>query len=241
MQKVAFFDIDGTLYREGFVGDLFKMMVSFNLIPYSIWNEEVKPEYDRWDRRTGSYDSYLATMAKAVQQAVAGTHKSIFEHIVNTVVKKKGMKTYVYTREKIKWHREQGHKIIAISGSPHVLVKKMAELYGFDDFIGTEYIKDENDIYTGEIVPMWDSASKKRSIEGFREKYDIDLLNSYAYGDTSGDYTMFESVGNPHLINPSRELIDKIKSDEALLKRAKVIVERKDVIYSINLKETEIL
>lgn len=240
MEIAAFFDIDGTLYREGFISDLFKYMINFELIPYSRWNEEVKPEYDKWDKRSGSYDLYLETMAKAIQDGIKGTHKSIFEQIVKNVINKKAQKTYVYTRDRIKWHRQHGHKIIAISGSPHMLVKKMGEIYGFDDFIGTKYVV-ENDIYTGDIIPMWDANSKRGSVKAYKEKYNIDLSKSFAYGDTAGDYSMFESVGNPYLINPTRELILKIKEDENLLNRSKVIIERKDVIYSINLKETEII
>lgn len=35
----------------------------------------------------------------------------------------------------------------------------------------------------------------KGNKKNFCEKYDIDLSQSYAYGDTAGDFTMLKSVG----------------------------------------------
>ena len=69
----------------------------------------------------------------------------------------------------------------------------------------------------------------------FCEKYNIDLEKSYAYGDTSGDYSMLKSVGNPITINPSKEFLDKLRNDEKIRDKVQVIVERKDVIYKMKL------
>ena len=57
---------------------------------------------------------------------------------------------------------------------------------------------------------------------------------SYAYGDTSGDFSMLKMVGNPFAINPTKELINKILEDEELRYKIKIIVERKDVIYMLD-------
>ena len=40
---------------------------------------------------------------------------------------------------------------------------------------------------------MWDSKNKIKSLNYFCEKYNIDLNKSFAYGDTSGDYSMLKS------------------------------------------------
>ncbi len=55
-------------------------------------------------------------------------------------MEQKGDRVYTFTRDSIKWHKEQGHKIITISGSPYELVKEMASKYGFDDFRGAQYV-----------------------------------------------------------------------------------------------------
>ena len=76
--------------------------------------------------------------------------------------------------------------------------------------------------------------AKKKNIKKLVKKYNIDLNKSYSYGDTSGDISMLRLIGNPVAINPTRELVNIIKEDEELRNKVKIIVERKDVIYSLN-------
>ena len=62
----------------------------------------------------------------------------------------------------------------------------------------------------------------------------IDLNKSYAYGDTNGDINMLRRVGNPIAINPTKELLSHIASDPVISKTSQIIVERKDIIYSLS-------
>ena len=140
---------------------------------------------------------------------------------------------YKYSREQIKWHKDQGHKVFFISGSPDFLVSKMAEKYGVTEYRGTLYKVDEENKFTGEIVKMWDSESKQRVLNELIEKYNIDLDKSYAYGDTTGDLSMLRMMGNPVAINPNRHLLMAIREDEDLSNKTSVIVERKNVIYKL--------
>ena len=78
---------------------------------------------------------------------------------------------------------------------------------------------------------MWDSDSKNKMINELVNKYNIDLDQSFAYGDTNGDYNMLRRVGNPVAMNPSHELLNKIKDNEELSKKVTILIERKDVIY----------
>lgn len=160
-------------------------------------------------------------------------HKSQIEFIAKKVVEQKGDRVYTFTRDSIKWHKEQGHKIITISGSPYELVKEMASKYGFDDFRGAQYVLDKESIYTGDVIPMWDSDSKRKAINELVEKYNIDLKKSYAYGDTSGDFSMFKMVENPICVNPTKELVQKVVEDEEVKEKTKIIVERKDMVYKL--------
>ncbi|MDU5111742.1 MAG: HAD-IB family hydrolase, partial [Clostridium sp.] len=166
--------------------------------------------------------------------AIKGIDKYHIDYIAKKVIEQKGDRVYTFSRERIKWHQDQGHIVIAISGSPYELVREMSKKYNMDDFKGTIYKLDGDNKYSGEVVPMWDHESKLKSINEFKEKYNIDLSKSYAYGDTSGDISMFQSVGIPYAINPTKELLDKVKADKDIREKIKVIVERKDVTYSLN-------
>lgn len=231
----AFFDIDGTLYREGLITEVFKKLIKYEIIEEEKWYKDVKPEFEKWDKRKADYDNYLLKMADIFVEAIKGLEKSQLEFIAKHVISQKGERVYTYTRDRIKWHKEQGHKIITISGSPLELVKEMADKYGFDDYKGTIYEVDEKNSYTGEVVPMWDSINKKKAIEYFEEKYNIDLEKSYAYGDTAGDFTMLKSVKYPTCVNPTKELLTEIQNDEDLKRDVKIMVERKDVVYKLNM------
>lgn len=242
MKKIAaFFDIDGTIYREGLITEVFKKIVKYELVDEKKWYREVKPAFINWDKRQGDYDTYLLKMVDIYIEAIKGLNKYHIDYIARKVIDQKGDRVYTFTRERIKWHKEQGHVVIAISGSPIELVSEMANKYNMDDYRGTVYNLDKNNTYNGEIIPMWDSESKQRSIIEMRDKYNIDLSNSFAYGDTSGDFTMFKSVGVPYAINPTKELLDKILNDEQIKEKIKVIVERKDVTYSLDINSLSIL
>jgi len=232
-QIAAFFDIDGTLYRDSLMTEVFKKLIKSEIIENDRWYKEVKPYYVKWDKRIGNYDNYLLKMADIYTEAIIGLHRSQIEFIARQVIKQKGDRVYTFTRDRIKWHKSQGHIIITISGSPIELVREMSIKYGFDDYVGTKYTLNEHDIYTGDIIPMWDSVSKKSAIEYFVDKYNIDLSQSYAYGDTSGDYTMLKSISNPTAVNPTRELLLNILDDDELKEKISIMLERKDVVYSL--------
>lgn len=45
---------------------------------------------------------------------------------------------------------------------------------------------------------------------------------------------MLRRVGNPIAINPTKELLSHIASDPVISKTSQIIVERKDIIYSLS-------
>jgi len=109
----------------------------------------------------------------------------------------------------------------------------MAEKYNVKNYTASKYLTDDKGIFTGKVIPMWDANSKKKAIAEYCEKYNIDLEKSYAYGDTTGDFTMFKKVGNAIAINPAKKLLEKIKKDKELREKVMIIVERKDVVYKL--------
>ena len=169
----AFFDIDGTIYRNALLIEHFKKLIKYELFDDIQYRLKVAEAYNLWDTRKGNYDDYLLDLTK---------------------------------------------------------------LYVVDDFCGSVYeIDEKTQTFSGKIIkPMWDSVHKQEAIENFIKKYNIDLAKSYAYGDTNGDFSMLSLVGNPRAINPSKELITKIKNDKNLSSKTQIIIERKDVIYKLN-------
>lgn len=231
---VAFFDIDGTIFRNSLMIQHFKTLIKFEVIDPAIWYTKIKKVYTEWERRFGDFEEYLEIIAEAYLQGLKGVDKTYMEFIASQVIEMNGDMVYKYSRNQIEWHKKQGHKVFFISGSPDFLVSKMAEKYGADEYRGTIYKVDEDNKFTGEIIKMWDSVSKQNVLDELIEKYNVDLEKSYAYGDTTGDLSMLRMVGNPVAINPNMPLILAIREDEYLTSNTDIMVERKNVIYRLD-------
>lgn len=229
----AFFDIDGTLYRDSLMIEHFKKLVKYEVFDPNLWHSHVKLTYEMWKKRRGDYDDYMLELAELYISTLKGINMNEIEFIAEQVINLKGDSVYSYTRDKIRWHRQQGHKVFFISGSPQFLVKRMAKKYKATDFRGTEYVTDEDGRFTGIVKQMWDADSKDKAIKDLVDKYNIDLSDSYAYGDTNGDMSMLSQVGHPVAINPTKELLENIRNHSSLNKNAEIIVERKDIIYRL--------
>jgi len=230
----AFFDIDGTLYRNSLMIEHFKKLLKYEVFDPIIWHSDVKQKFNEWENREGDFDIYMEELANVYIDSLKGLNKQEYDFIAKQVINLCGDKVYSYTRDQIDYHQEKGHLILFISGSPDYLVEKMAEKYDATDFIATKYLTDDDNSFNGKVIPMWDHKNKTKAIEELKEKYQIDLDHSYAYGDTNGDISMLQIVGNPVAINPSFELINSIKNDDNLYEKIKIIVERKNVIYKLN-------
>lgn len=231
---VAFFDIDGTIFRNSLMIEHFQKLMTYEVIDPAIWYTKVKKVYLEWERRFGDFEQYLEILAGVYLDQLKGIDKAYIEFIASHVIESNGDMVYKYSRDQIEWHQNQGHKVFFVSGSPDFLVSKMAEKYGVTEYRGTRYEVDEDNKFTGEIVRMWDSESKQKVINELIDKYNVDLQNSYAYGDTTGDLSMLRMIGNPVAINPNMHLLLAIRADDELSKKTTIVVERKNVIYKLN-------
>lgn len=238
--KAAFFDIDGTFYRDSLLIEHFKRLIKYEIISPSVWHDGVKNTFQDWDKRQGNYDDYLLDVSKIYVEHLTNISKEDIEFIAKQVIKLKADRVYKYTRQQIQWHLENDYKVIFISGSPDFLVSKMAEKYHASDYCGSTYHIDGRGLFTGNVQPMWDSVNKEKMIKAMVKKHSIDLSKSYAYGDTNGDLTMFKYVGNPIAINPAKELLLAITEQEDLREKCKIVIERKDVVYQIDPKTNTI-
>ena len=237
MVKAAFFDIDGTLFRNSLLIEHFLLLTADGVIEQDVWKNEIGPLYDKYQNRLGAYEDYLDKASLVYQQKLTGIDKATIDKYSDIVIEKNKNKIYRITKKAVEFHKNNGYKIFFISGSPMFLVEHFANLYGADESISTLYEYDEDNKFTGKVTPMWDNRSKLGAVMDLAKKYNIDLDNSFAYGDTNGDISMFQLVGNPHAINPSYELINKLYTDKELRDKTVIDIERKDVNYSFRLSD----
>ncbi|MDO4710787.1 MAG: HAD-IB family hydrolase [Peptostreptococcaceae bacterium] len=231
-RTAAFFDIDGTIFRDSLMIAHFRKMREYGIINDLTWCGNINFSEERWQKRRLAYDDFLDDISKAYVESLMGVSYGDIMFTARHTMRSRADEVYRFTKHRIQKHRELGHMVIFISGSPDFLVRQMANIWKADVYMGSKYIFQKG-VFTGEIVPMWDSVSKLKAIRQLVADYDIDLEQSFAYGDTNGDLTMLQSVGHPFAINPAKELLDKISGDEKLSEKTTIVVERKDVIYQL--------
>lgn len=241
MNKAAFFDIDGTLFRNSLLIEHFRLLTENNILPNILWHNDIKPLYQKYQYRQGAYEDYLEKASLLYQENLKGIERETISKYAKIVVEENKNKTYMVTRKAVQKHIEEGYLVFFISGSPDYLVKDYAKLFGAEKAIATQYIFDQEDKFTGQVNPMWDSRNKRKAIKFLKDSYELDLNKSHAYGDTNGDFTMFEEVGHAHAINPSFELIDKLYLNDKVRDKTTIHVERKDVNYIFKLKDMKIV
>lgn len=232
----AFFDIDGTIFRNSLLVEHFKYMSDEKWFDISeVWKTKVQPLYDKYTNREGLFETYLDTASYEYAKAIKGIDIRFLRGSAIDIVKEMNKQTYKTTTQAIDDHKDKGHLVFFISGSPDYLVYPFAKNFPIDGAYASRYeVKDNK--FTGNIEPMWDSKSKQATINKLVEKYNIDLSKSYAYGDTKGDLSMMRMVGNPRLVNPSYSLLE-IASKENI--KGKILVERKDITYTLDIEDLE--
>lgn len=228
----AFFDIDGTIFRDSLMVAHFIKMREFQIIDDTKWHAQLHMSREAWKKRRSDYDTYLDDITTAYVDSLRGVSYADVMFAARHVIQNRADEVYKFTRSRIQQHQKHNHLVIFISGSPDFLVRQMARVWKADIYRGSSYVFSKG-LFTGEILPMWDSASKQNAITELVNIHNIDMKNSFAYGDTNGDFSMLKSVGNPYAINPARELLENIKDDFILREKTKIIIERKDVIYKV--------
>ena len=58
----AFFDIDGTIYRDSLMVEHFKKLIKYEVVDEKAWVDNTRDIFMTWDRRQGNYDDYLLNL-----------------------------------------------------------------------------------------------------------------------------------------------------------------------------------
>ncbi len=229
VRKFAAFDLDGTLIRwqlyhaivdklakSGELGkDAHKQLHKARMV----WKNREHPD---------AFKEYEMALIKIYEQAFPNLDVNTFDKLVHDVIGEYKDQVYTYTRDLIKKLKMQNYFLLAISGSHKELVKEIADYYGFDDCVGTEYDRKQGKFSGKKFIA---SRDKKAVLEQLVKKHTLSFENSIAVGDSASDVAMLELVEKPIAFNP----------DQSLLKTAqknawKIVVERKNVVYELESK-----
>lgn len=224
---MAFFDIDGTVFRSSLLIELVERLVTEEIFPAAV-EAEYRTELAAWLNREGSYEDYITAVVRAYMQHIKGVHYGEVADIGRAVVSNNSKRVYRYTRDLIAELKTEGYYLVAISQSPKAILDDFCEAYGFDKVYGRMYEIGPTDRFTGVVTDEHLIQNKANIVNRVFERHDFDHSRSIAVGDTEGDISMLEAVERPICFNPNRALYQYAARLEW-----KVVVERKDMIYEL--------
>tara|TARA_B100001989_G_C24510661_1_gene450227 strand:+ start:719 stop:1405 length:687 start_codon:yes stop_codon:yes gene_type:complete len=226
MKKVAFFDIDGTVFRSSLLIQLVDRLIADGVFPAEA-AEQFEVERQAWRSREGKYETYIQAVIDTFLAHIKGVHYGALADIGKEVVDQQSKYVYRYTRDLISKLKEDGYFVVAISQSPKTVLDEFCKQYGFDKVYGRIYEIGPQDCFTGEVLDEHLIQNKANIVKRvFDRNPDLTRDDSIAVGDTEGDVPLLESVTEQICFNPNKHLYEYAKRSGW-----KVVVERKDVVY----------
>ena len=226
-QKVAVFDVDGTIFRSSLLIKLVDTLIEKGIFP-----EKARVEYElhheQWLNREGDYQAYIDEVVIAFRKYLKGVHYGAFSDAAGEMVEREWKRDYLYTRNLLKELKGKGYFLLAVSHSPKTVLDKFCPRLGFDKAYGMLYETGPQDCFTGSVLDEHLIFNKANILKRAVEKEDLTLAHSIGVGDTESDISFLEMVAKPICFNPNSKLYRYAKR-----MGWKVVVERKDVTYEI--------
>lgn len=228
MKPVAFFDIDGTIFRSSLLIELVEKLIEDGIFPESSRSTYEASQLS-WQSREGSYEEYIADVVESFMLHIQGVHYGDFADIGRRVVAVQSKRVYRYTRDLIAELKANNYYLVAVSQSPKTILDDFCFQYGFDKVYGRIYEIGPQDRFTGEVSEKHLIENKANIVKRvFDRNDDLTRTGSIAVGDTEGDISLLESVERGICFNPNQALYNHAKRQGW-----DIVVERKDVIYKL--------
>lgn len=223
----AVFDIDGTVIRWQLYHAMNDVLARKGIVNTQAF-EKVKEARMSWKKRSSdkSFHNYEQILFQYFEQELAGLSVRELNVAADEAFEEYKDQVYIYTRDLILSLKAKNYLLFAISGSPDFIIEKLVRYYGFDDFAASRYVS-RNGRFTGTI--QLSVGKKAELLKKLIDKHQASANGSIGIGDSEGDIDMLNLAEKPIAFNPSNQLFQ-----HALKKHWSVVVERKNVIYSLN-------
>ena len=111
---------------------------------------------------------------------------------------------------RVNFHKNENHLLILISGSVRYMLEPVMKDLEFDHLLCTDLEVGKDGLMTGKPKGLVCVAqNKKRLTLRLAENIGLDLGKSYAYGNHQSDLPLLETVGHPHVVEPST-ILEKV-------------------------------
>ena len=111
----------------------------------------------------------------------------------------------------IREHRANGRKLLIVSNSADIIVKKVAAFLGIENYVCTQ-LEAINGKFTGKILgDIVYGKNKVKFAKEFIKKNNLSFNNSYSYADHISDLNLLLEISKPYAVNPDRGLLKEAK------------------------------
>ena len=197
---LALFDFDGTITRHdtlpmfihhvvGWGGYLYAMLSTLPamiILACNGWKS-------CWGIDAGS------TKARLLRRCFIGKTPSQVQGLCKEFVAKVDAVLAPHVMQQLQHHLSEGHQVVIVSASVDVWVRAWAEQHGVTQVIATQLHKDESGRYTGQFDG--ENCNGKEKVNRIAALYDRNDYYIIAYGNSSGDYPMFDHAHEAYLCN----------------------------------------
>ncbi len=109
--------------------------------------------------------------------------------------------------KRLEFHKKSRHILVIVSGSIRYYLEPAAKDLGIQHLVCTDLEEGTNGLLTGRTIGQVCIGDYKRKLTlKLVDKLNIDLGNSYAYGDNQADIPLLKLVGNPFAVEPTPTL-----------------------------------
>jgi len=196
----AFFDLDGTVVAPP--------SLEWRFITFLVARDELATrDVTRWLTsflRRVAFDPGGATREN--KQYLAGLRTSLAADWESSLAERRPP-LYASALAQMNWHYAQGHRVFLISGTLAFLAQALArQVLGSAEVSATE-LEVRDGRWTGRLAgPHIRGAEKARAVRNLTARYGLSLWDSYAYGNSTSDLPMLDSVGHRFAVNPGAGL-----------------------------------
>ena len=192
---VCAFDFDGTLTQgDNVVPFLRRLSPSWRIaLGLAKRPHRVLPAVARRDRD--------ALKAIATEIVFAGRHQADVESVaVSYAAEVAATRLRPDTSGRLRWHQQQGHRVVLVSASYEVYLQPLAAMLGLDGVLATRLELGTDRRYTGRLDGDNCRADEKlRRLEQWLSEQSLarDKVVLWAYGDSAGDRQLLEAADHP--------------------------------------------
>ncbi len=199
--KVAVFDVCGTIYQSNTTFDFLSFIyrgqlngVLWKMVIRSIPGKVIGYLFYRY----GKYDIYREVGTKLLRRfSVAELDQKAILFVENFLSKKQNNEVI----KKIKLYRQQGYKIVFISGSYNFIIRRIAEALGADDYFGSRLNQNEQH-YLGGYLEDLQGEKVKVLAENYPNRSHL-----VVFTDNSSDLSLLRLANAPFVVVNNKRML----------------------------------